>query len=345
MSVSFEAPPVRQRLDHLDIAKGIAIMAVVLGHVLRGLEPAGIIDDGYLYRAVDSALYAFHIPVFFVAAGAVFSVRGQFGASLLRRAAMLLVPLVVWSWIEAGLTIAAGGAANRAAPTLVEALSYPWPPKSIYWFLFSLFFCQVVGEIVQRAVPATARTAVMLVLIPISGALAYLQFDNAVWTFRSFLNLPYFLLGILIVERIRRGPHNPAIWFAAFAAALLFAAIDAALYELNGAVRIGIGLASGAGLIFAASALRDGPVVRAIILLGRTSFAIYVAHLIFTAGTRIALMRVGIVDPAIHIAAGLIAGVAIPLIAVLMARRLGLSQWLLLDPPDIGRGGRPAERA
>ena len=49
----------RIRLDYLDIAKGIAILFVVIGHVPDAF-------DAPLYRVV---LYTFHMPLFFIVSG------------------------------------------------------------------------------------------------------------------------------------------------------------------------------------------------------------------------------------------------------------------------------------
>jgi fucose 4-O-acetylase-like acetyltransferase len=54
----------------VDIAKGIAIIAIVLGQVLRGLSSAGILDAKTVqYQLVDRSLYMFHLSVFALLAG------------------------------------------------------------------------------------------------------------------------------------------------------------------------------------------------------------------------------------------------------------------------------------
>ncbi len=57
------------RLPALDNAKGIAIVAVVVFHVLRGFHSAGMIDGGIAARFADAFAYGFHVQTFFVIAG------------------------------------------------------------------------------------------------------------------------------------------------------------------------------------------------------------------------------------------------------------------------------------
>lgn len=65
------------RESWVDYAKGIGILLVVFGHVNRGLQAAGIIMPSKLYHLVDSIIYSFHMPLFFLS--------GLFLLSRLRR--------------------------------------------------------------------------------------------------------------------------------------------------------------------------------------------------------------------------------------------------------------------
>jgi fucose 4-O-acetylase-like acetyltransferase len=50
-------------------AKGVGIFLVVLGHTLRGLDSSRIIADNGAFRSVDSWIYSFHMPLFFLLSG------------------------------------------------------------------------------------------------------------------------------------------------------------------------------------------------------------------------------------------------------------------------------------
>jgi peptidoglycan/LPS O-acetylase OafA/YrhL len=65
-------------------------------------------------------------------------------------------------------------------------------------------------------------------------------------------------------------------------------------------------------------------VVRAVAFLGTISLAIYVMHTMFSAAVRIGLIVFGIDNLAVHFVLGVVAGVLGPLLAYVVARRLGV---------------------
>lgn len=62
----------KSRSESIDIVKGIAIVLVVYGHVLRGLESASIASDGNFFKLGNKLLYSFHMPLFFILSGLFF---------------------------------------------------------------------------------------------------------------------------------------------------------------------------------------------------------------------------------------------------------------------------------
>lgn len=61
-----------KRIESLDIAKGIGILIVVLGHVLRT-------DDVFLKKFI----FSFHMPLFFMLSGFVFNTENKKGKGLI----------------------------------------------------------------------------------------------------------------------------------------------------------------------------------------------------------------------------------------------------------------------
>ena len=53
---------------------------------------------------------------------------------------------------------------------------------------------------------------------------------------------------------------------------------------------------------------------------GRQSLENFLAHIVITAGTRIALSQAGVTDPRVHLAAGTALGVVVPLVLTHLAR-------------------------
>ena len=62
--------------------------------------------------------------------------------------------------------------------------------------------------------------------------------------------------------------------------------------------------------------------------LGRASLFIYLAHTVFSGAVRIALLQAGIEDPALHLALGVAAGLAGPMLLAPLLRRTPLGPAL-----------------
>lgn len=87
-----------ERIQWIDIARGIAILMVVLGHCI------GNLDD-----SVNQFILAFHMPLFFFLSGlCAKEENGQFMPFILKKARTLLVPQIVLGVINCVFNIALG---------------------------------------------------------------------------------------------------------------------------------------------------------------------------------------------------------------------------------------------
>jgi fucose 4-O-acetylase-like acetyltransferase len=136
-----------ERIGWLDNARAIGIVAVVAGHVTR--DPA-----------VWAALFHFHLPLFFMASGMVFTPR-PWRETARRQAHALLVPYVAWLMIVAvsdlGIAAILGHRTYlpwdrplAAIARLVLGGTYLVGPFGIFWFVTCLYLVQLVGGIVLR---------------------------------------------------------------------------------------------------------------------------------------------------------------------------------------------------
>lgn len=87
-----------KRIEYVDIAKGIAIMLVVMGHVLQ-FDMAGANRN-----VVFSFIYSFHMPLFMSLSGYVVGIgypqkKRGYRETLIRRFNQLAVPYFVWGLI------------------------------------------------------------------------------------------------------------------------------------------------------------------------------------------------------------------------------------------------------
>lgn len=82
------------RIEWIDIAKGVGIALVSFGHLRNGDGQSVWLPalDGLI-----SAIYLFHMPLFYLLGGLTFSMRGGFKSFIIRKVKTLLVPYYVFS--------------------------------------------------------------------------------------------------------------------------------------------------------------------------------------------------------------------------------------------------------
>ena len=128
-----------QRIEWLDAARGLAIVLVVFGHVLRGLEAAGEAEGAAWVGAADLALYSFHMPLFFFLAGLnvraalARGARGFTGDKLWT----VVWPYLLWSTVQGSAAALAAGATNGER-AWSDLLRIGWAPIGQFWFLYAL---------------------------------------------------------------------------------------------------------------------------------------------------------------------------------------------------------------
>ena len=148
----------KERLVWLDVAKGMAIILMVLGH--SGLP-----------SVINNFIFAFHMPFFFIASGLVtaFSKDISFGQFTIRKIRGLLVPFF-WYSIALFLLILLN-------PTVGISLSQlgcnGWGDWAI-WFVPILFLALLLSKMVLSC-PKLLRWFLILVLPLSSAVLCYLH--------------------------------------------------------------------------------------------------------------------------------------------------------------------------
>lgn len=321
------------RLFAIDSAKGIGILLVVFGHAWRGLMGAGLVPDGPLFRTVDFAVYAFHMPLFFFLSGLLFldALRKHAAGTLFRgRVTRLLWPMALWSWMFFGLKLVAGANAN-APVTTADFPLVPLPPYEHLWFLWALFLCQILliffyallgGRLTTSAIQvgAGALAIALAVVNPLMSV------PSPIWG-PMVQHMPYFLAGIAV--------GGVTYWQPTLRIGVLAGAGFAAMIALLGPEKASVVwslvlvmLGWMVWLYVDRSAVVTGPVLNALRYLGQGSMVIYLAHTAFSAALRIALIKVGLEDLSLLLILTVAIGVFGPLLVLSVARKLRLTRIL-----------------
>lgn len=141
------AAPVKARLDWLDIAKGIAIILVIVGHTVENLSP------------LRHIIFSFHMPLFFILAGYTFKTKPM-GRTLSSSFSRLIVPYImlffVWQFTHYFM--------NHGAVALHDIADYALmfffasgvynpqlniEPVGMSWFLVALFCARIMMNATQ----------------------------------------------------------------------------------------------------------------------------------------------------------------------------------------------------
>lgn len=159
LSAPDPTPAATPRNATIDVAKGLGILLVVLGHNALARD-----EDGLLFRGI----YAFHVPLFFFLAGLTFKPGARPARFIADRADGLLKPCMVVAlgfWLGKSLPRLLHGVVDEPMVRTFLGIFYGtggslWPVP--LWFLPQLFTALVCCMLVMRLTPAGRSPAWLL---------------------------------------------------------------------------------------------------------------------------------------------------------------------------------------
>lgn len=185
----------KQRIEWVDVLKGIAIISVIIGHRSGG---AGLI----LPKVIKIWIYSWHIPLFFFLSGIVFSIDKytNFMEFLIKKIKTILIPMVVFSLIRIIFYyvyyyfILGNDSYNeinmlkRFAGILIQLREAGY--EGYLWFLNCLFLSQILLYTIIKLTKNISR----YILIAISSAYVV----SVLWIEIVGIQLPWYLETSLI---------------------------------------------------------------------------------------------------------------------------------------------------
>ncbi len=319
-----------KRVEWVDGAKGLAIFAVVVLHVLRGVSNAGF-GEIPAQDVVDGFCGTFSLPVFFFISGwfAVASLAKYGGPGLLlNKMRTLYYPYIIWQTIQIGIMLLVGSSQTNASVTPWNLLLTPIVPLFQFWFFMTLLACFFFFVLMKTTLKGDGNLLIIAALMmPVVFGWA-LQWQPIEGLINYFI---YFALGIFVGGKpTTRFATGPWPWVIGIIGTIgVWASVVGDFGYGSRLVVIGacIGIAATVSI---ARLLARSSATRWVEVIGVYSLEIYVMHVIFAAGTRIALGKIlGIDNPWIHLIAGVTVGTIAPIFVGMLARRyrLPLFQW------------------
>lgn len=174
-----------QRLDWLDIAKGITILLMVLAH-------SSIPSWLHYY------IWVFHMPLFFIASGYCSNwYKNDLATFIKNKSKSLLIPFVVYSIINIIIQ------SHYGFTTFYNVLLKGWQGYAL-WFIPVLYIATIVARCVYSIENKSVRYFIMIVLLGLAELLCFYKVPNH-WTMTS---VPYASFLICIGSEIRTLNHK-----------------------------------------------------------------------------------------------------------------------------------------
>lgn len=135
------------RKKELDVARGICIILIVLGHCF----PVNFFPKGeyswatYIYDIV----YLFHVPCLFLISGYLFykHMGKLYGTTVIGKVKRILVPYFFFSVLYIPLRYFAAGLSNSTYSTPIWQILIGNSPNGGVWFLYALFLYYLVAMV------------------------------------------------------------------------------------------------------------------------------------------------------------------------------------------------------
>ena len=306
----------KNRQEWIDIAKGIGIILVVYGHVLRGVESANLPLDKNFFLSNDLFIYSFHMPLFFVLSGLFFTNSlNKYGVKglLFEKSKTILYPFVIWSILQTSIEIILSSFTNGQI-SINELFTSLIIPRAQFWFLYALFFINVINLLLFRIF----KDKWLIISFLISIIYHIFPINLSVFS-NAFSYLIYFNIGIasynfLIKENKINKISNPMYLISIVLSFIFFEYLYIAkdILILKKILILPI-LGTIVTIILSYVISKEKALKTILNSLGKYSMHIYILHILVASGTRIILFKLLHIDNVIiHIVTGTILGVIAP---------------------------------
>ena len=335
---------ISDHIDWIDIAKGLGILLVVIGHTLRGLVTSGIVQPTVELKMVDQWIYCFHMPLFFFLSGlfVLSSARKYASASFVwEKISTVAYPYLVWSVLTIVVKSCLGSLPN-APRSLSDVQLLFFHPIEQYWFLHTLFLLflgfQVVFSLTEGG------------FIFFLGAIAVYAFgDRLLFLGEGIASVmsyaPYFALGAIVGKNRLRLLDDIPTTIISLVGVLCLVAVGVYVYLASQTLVLLVALLGIAGLCAISVAMSRLHRRSIVSYLGQRSLEIYVAHTMVSAAMRNLLLIAGIRSSEIHFISGVLAGLVGPCLFAAWLDRFGFKYVFSLAkcPAAQRASARPAE--
>lgn len=188
----------KERNPAIDVAKGIAIIAVVIGHVVTSYHNSNLMMDEAIPNYLCKLVYSFHMPLFFMVSGYLVSTKEFVWAfcwpAVRKNLISYGIPYVAFCVFSFVFKLAFSGSVNTAV-SFTDLLLIPLYPIGMMWFLYALLVVSVLHILMtctfsnknKRMFAELSISAIVLVFAAYVGKSDLGIYDSAkYWFWYSF---------------------------------------------------------------------------------------------------------------------------------------------------------------
>lgn len=306
----------------VDRLKGYACFLVLFGHVIMGIRLGGVAIPEFFW-GMEKFIWSFHVALFLFLSGVVYKVTGEWKSKkskyrfILYKLYTLGIPYIVFSAVYILINSLVGESNTGFA---VSDILYIWKtPVAQYWFLYALFFLFFIWTALSGILKNWQITIIVVLtgyLAPLFGVplgsldvVFYSSLAFGIGTFvdfKSLTKLSNWAKYLVVVLHVATG--------------VVFVLLNKIEAPFIKEIMILFGIYS--SIMFISILQNSKVIARFLDFVNKYSFQIYLLHTIFTAGTRIILLRLNITQWWIHILLGTVLGLAFSVLAAVIAKKV-----------------------
>lgn len=319
--------------EDMNIARGIGIFLVVLGHSF----PDAKFGNSAFYSYIDKFIYSFHMPLFIMLSGffayKVYEVTNSndYINFITKKFKRLMVPYFLLSLIACPIKLYMNKYAARPIDVnslFISILIKPLEiPIQFFWFIYTLFLIFIIVPLFRK-VPVKIMVLITLVL-----NLAHIDITNTFYINGIIHYLFYFYLGLFFKEHYEKYEHFKGKTVVVICSLMLLVALNLldvtgkteyAFYSLVTAI---LGIMAFVNISFI---IKDYGKNGFFSVLGKYSYDIYLFSWFFQTGFRVVFFQMMKLDYTLVTLLMILGGLLPVLLSKLFLKRVPIFNKFLL---------------
>lgn len=326
---------VKTEIEWVNYAKCGAIVLVVFGHVLLGLQFVYpyIVDRG-AYGIVYSAIVAFHMPLFFFVSGYLYNKKieekKEYITYIKRKLIGLGIPYLEFNFIYTLCGTIMGDDKYNAK----NLMRIWYRPISHFWFLYVLMVIFIFYPIIKKYIKVEIIVCCALII-----DFLLISFFSGV-LYKIAIYFPFFCIGNLVRDKKINiiGKQKLAVTVVLFVIILVLKKYISINYIGNivNFLLAMTGIVSFSNIMNCLCCMKKR-ISKIAVHLGKNTMPIYLCHSLFVSMGRSLMIRMGIVNVHLLIWSGVLIGVVIPIILCDILRKMPYGEIVFYPGRVIGK--------